>query len=436
MKVTKTAAQSWLRQQSLAARRDGLAVFAAGLVSVGVGIVQAIAVATLLAEALAPAGRNVLLWLGVFASSAILRAALGVASEHATTRAGARARRRIRDDAMERLLGAGPTMLRTYHSAALATQLVDRVEALDLFFGRYLPTKWLAVAGPAMVLLATLCFDPLAAAVLAGCGIAVPFVMAVAGIGAGRAASRQFLAMTRLQARFLDRVRGIATLVLLGRAEDEARALAATADELRRRTMRVLRIAFLSSAGMDALMALALLLVALRYGDALMQMWQTTGQSTSLPADAALLSRGLLVLLLVPEFFAPLRSYTAAYQDQLQARAAAEALCDLPPRPEPLPLAPTRTINARSLTVVFDNVTFAWDETRGPALDSVSFRAQAGETLLIAGPSGAGKSTVFEILLGFVRPQQGRVLLNGMDIANIMPQALSHMTAWIGQRPL
>jgi len=120
----------------------------------------------------------------------------------------------------------------------------------------------------------------------------------------------------------------------------------------------------------------------------------------------------------------------------LQARAAAEALCDLPPRPEPLPVAPTRTINARSLTVVFDNVTFAWDETRGPALDSVSFRAQAGETLLIAGPSGAGKSTVFEILLGFVRPQQGRVLLNGMDIANIMPQALSHMTAWIGQRPL
>ena len=81
--------------------------------------------------------------------------------------------------------------------------------------------------------LAALWADPLAALVLVLCGLLVPVAMAVAGIGAAAASRNQFLAMARLQARFLDRVRGIATIVLDGRAEDEARALAAAADELR-----------------------------------------------------------------------------------------------------------------------------------------------------------------------------------------------------------
>jgi len=85
---------------------------------------------------------------------------------------------------------------------------------------------------------------------------------------------------------------------------------------------------------------------------------------------------------------------------------------------------------------VFDDVRLTWDPARGPALDGLSFRAPAGEALVLAGPSGAGKSTVLEILLGFVRPDAGRVTLNGADIATIVPAALSRMTAWIGQRPM
>ena len=93
--------------------------------------------------------------------------------------------------------------------------------------------------------------------------------MALAGIGAAAASRGQFLALTRLQARFLDRVRGIATIVLAGRAEDEAQALAAAAAELGVRTMRVLRVAFLSSAALDLAMVAALAVLAIHYGIAL-----------------------------------------------------------------------------------------------------------------------------------------------------------------------
>jgi ATP-binding cassette subfamily C protein CydD len=85
---------------------------------------------------------------------------------------------------------------------------------------------------------------------------------------------------------------------------------------------------------------------------------------------------------------------------------------------------------------MFENVVLTWDAERGPALNGLSFRVPASETLVLAGPSGAGKSTVIEILLGFVRPDRGRVTINGADIADLVPQALARLTAWIGQRPV
>jgi ATP-binding cassette subfamily C protein CydD len=93
-------------------------------------------------------------------------------------------------------------------------------------------------------------------------------------------------------------------------------------------------------------------------------------------------------------------------------------------------------VAAQGVTVAFENVRLTWDASRGPALDGLSFRVPAGETLVLAGPSGAGKSTVIEVLLGFVRPDSGRVTINGADIADLVPAALSRLTAWIGQRPV
>jgi ATP-binding cassette subfamily C protein CydD len=186
----------------------------------------------------------------------------------------------------------------------------------------------------------------------------------------------------------------------------------------------VLRVAFLSSAALDLAAALAFVVLALRYGMALQ------AGSLAHPATA------LFVLLLVPEFFAPLRGFSAAYQDRLHATGAAEALVDLPPLPDAQPLREVRTVAARGVTVAFEDVTLIWDKTRGPALNGLSFRVPTGETLVLAGPSGAGKSTVIEILLGFVRPDRGRVTINGADIADLVPQALARLTAWIGQRPL
>ena len=426
---SQTTTRAWLKAQARIGRHTGRPILLLGMAGVLLALGQALCASIVLAAALGGMGEPgtalPIEALAGFTLLALLRAWLQFISERAAFTAGAAARQRLRQDALSRLLAAGPALLRRFHSAELAGVVIDKIEAMDGYFAKYAPAAMLAAAGPALVCLAVLWVDPVAGLILAGCGLLVPVSMAASGLGAAAASRGQFLALSRLQTRFLDRVRGIATIVMYNRAEAEAASLARAADELRRRTMRVLRVAFLSSAALDLALALALVAIALRYGHAAM-----TGKLTSGAV-------AIFVLLSVPEFFAPLRGFSAVYQDRLHATAAAEGLAALPaPEAAPPPAGPVRNIEARGLSVAFENVCLTWDPTRGRALDGLSFRVGVGETLVLAGPSGAGKSSVIEILLGFVRPDSGRVTLNSVDIADLVPQALSGLTAWVGQRPM
>ena len=418
--------QSWLQAQSVAGRRAAGRLIALGVINTLLAAGQAYCTAILLAGLLRGEGPSspVLLPALGFTALAIARAVTGIATEGLAFRVGAAIRRTLRTDALSRLLAAGPSLLRERHSVAMSAIVVDRIESLDGFFARWLPASVVAVIAPLLLVSLVLAIDPFAALVFAGCGALVPVAMALSGIGAGRAAARQFTAMTRLQTRFLDRMHGIATIVMYGRIEDETRTLGIAADELRKRTMRVLRIAFLSSGALDCAAATALVILAIRAGSQMVDATLTKPVST------------LFVLLLVPEFFAPLRSFSAAYQDRFQARDATKDLESLPPMPPVAPPLAIRNVQAQGLTVVFDHVGLTWDAARGPVLQDVSFRVAPGETMVVAGPSGAGKSSLIEILLGFTRPTEGRVTLNGADIADLVPQALSRLTAWIGQRPV
>jgi ATP-binding cassette subfamily C protein CydD len=414
----KAAARAWVKREQRAGRRPARPVIVMGLLGTILAICQAFCAASVLT------GKAVVLSLAGFAIAALLRAGTGYAADRAAFSAGAAARRRLRTDIVTRLARARPTLAHARHSAELAAVVVDRIEALDGLFARFIPATALAVAAPVIVAVVAALLDPVAGLILLLTGLLVPAAMALSGLGAAAAARDQFLALTRLQARFLDRIRGIATIIMHGRSDDEANALAGAADELRVRTMRMLRVAFLSSAALDLAAALALVLLALRYG----QQWRA---GTLADPRAA-----LMVLLLTPEFFAPLRAFSAAYQDMFHASAAAEALTGVPPMPAAGPLRDIRTVETQAVSVQFEDVRLSWDRSRKPALNGLSFRVPAGETVVLAGPSGAGKTTVMEILLGFVRPDSGRVVINGRDINDLVPQALSAIIAWIGQRPV
>jgi ATP-binding cassette subfamily C protein CydD len=413
------AARALLAREARRARTRLALPLGLGLAGVAAGIAQALLFAKLLAGllGLAPAG-----WgeLGAAAALAVVQAGLGLAQERALLAAGSAAKARLRDAAFARLLETGPGDRRPVGERAAL--VVDRIEALEAYLTRWLPTAGLAILGPAMVAAAAFATDSTSGWILAGAGLLVPVAMAVTGMGAAQASRNQFEALGRLSGRFLDRMRGLPTLVLFRRQEAEAEALRLTAEDLRVRTMKVLRVAFLSSTAMDLLAAAAIAAMAIRHGGALM-----AGAAHPDPVGA------LFCLLLVPAVFAPLRAFSQAYHERLAASGAAVELAPLLAEPAGPPGLRLEEV-PRKLVVTFTDVRLTYDPARPPALDGLSFRVMPGETLVLAGPSGAGKTSVLRLLMGFARPDAGRIAFNGQDAMLLAPSELRRLSAYVGQR--
>jgi ATP-binding cassette subfamily C protein CydD len=247
----------------------------------------------------------------------------------------------------------------------------------------------------------------------------VPVVQALTGIGAAQASRRQFAALQRLSGRFLDRMRGLPVLVLFNQQQAEASRLGKAAEELRQRTMRVLRVAFISAGGMELIIAFALASLAYHHG-ALVHGTHPT------PVTA------LFALLLVPAFFAPLRAFSAAYHEQLSARGAAADLAPLLDAPDPEGLLLEEV--PPKVTITFQDVVLTYASDRPPALNGIGFRILAGETLLLTGPSGSGKTSVLRLLMGFRRSDSGRIAINGRDATLLKPSELRRLSSYVGQR--
>jgi ATP-binding cassette subfamily C protein CydD len=340
-----------------------------------------------------------------------------MAQERALVAAGEDAKARLRDAAFARLLEDGPADPRPVGERAAL--VVDRIEAMEGFLTRWLPAAVLAVVGPLLVAGAAAMVDWTSGLILGLAGLLVPVAMAGTGIGAAQASRRQFDALGRLSGRFLDRMRGLPTLVLFRRQEDEAKALGVAATELRERTMKVLRVAFLGSAALEVLAAGAIACLAIRHGMVL-------GAAHPDPTAA------IFCLLLVPAFFQPLRTFSQSYHERLAARGAAAELAPLLDAPAPegllLEAVPPKVV------VTFTEVKLTYDPSRPPALDGLSFRVLPGETLVLSGTSGAGKSSVLRLLMGFRRPDSGRIALNGQDATRLRPAELRRLSAYVGQR--
>jgi ATP-binding cassette subfamily C protein CydD len=303
-------------------------------------------------------------------------------------------------------------------SGLLATQAVDAVEALDGYVARFLPARRAAAIAPMLVLGATACASWVSAVILAG--TLLPFVaaMILAGGAAAEESRRQFVALHRLSARFADRVRTL-PVVLAFRAETrETEAVGAAAQELAMRTMRVLRVAFLSSAALEFFAALSVALVAVYCGFALLGLLPVAVPET------LTLGRGFFVLALAPEFYAPMRRLAAAYHDKQAAETAADTLM-------PTAASERAVSMAVAAPLILRDVAIQYPGSDAPAVSHLSLRIEMGETVALLGPSGSGKTSVLHLLLGLAPLSAGTIEAGGAPLVSLAGQA-----SWAGQHPL
>ncbi|MFI0775550.1 thiol reductant ABC exporter subunit CydD [Streptomyces sp. NPDC021212] len=396
---------------------------ALGLAGAGLVIAQAMLIAEIVVGAFqrgegTGALTAPLIWLALVAGG---RAAVSWLTELAAHRASAAVKSELRLRLLDRAVRLGPGWLDTQRTGELTTLATRGIDALDDYFARYLPQLGLAVVVPAAVLARIVTADWVSAVVIVATLPLIPLFMVLIGWATQSRMDRQWRLLSRLSGHFLDVVAGLPTLKVFGRAKAQAAAIRTITADYRRVTLKTLRLAFLSSFALELLSTLSVALVAVGIGMRLVH-----GELD--------LSTGLMVLVLAPEAYLPLRQVGAQYHAAAEGLAAADEAFAVLER-EPVAAGASPAPDARDAALTVDGLTVRHPGRTAPSLAPVSFEVRPGETVAITGPSGAGKTTLLNAVLGFAEPSGGRVLVGGRDLASLDPENWRSRIAWVPQRP-
>ncbi|MFI6394445.1 thiol reductant ABC exporter subunit CydD [Nonomuraea sp. NPDC050540] len=362
-------------------------------------------------------GRFTLAALGVLALTVGLRALLGWSQGVFAGRTATGVKSALRERLLGRLREMGPARLADHRSGELVTLAGRGLDRLDPYLTGYLPAMAVAGVVPLAVLIRLFAADLASAVIVLVTLPLIPIFGALVGMHTKATTERQFHALARLGGHFLDVVRGLPTLRAFGRARYQATVIEQVADAHRGATMRTLRVAFLSSLVLELCASLSLALVAVPIGLRLL------GGNLDL-------TTALLVLLLAPEAYLPLRMMGTRFHASMEGVAAADAaFAVLEEEVGPTP-APARTERGEGPPEIrLENVTVRYPGREAAALEDVSLVIAPGERVALVGESGGGKSTLLHLLLGFVSPASGRVLVGGR------PPDTPDELAFVPQRP-
>lgn len=439
--TTDAPTGAWLNEQApgwLRPSMIGLALAEAALI-----LGQAGAIAAVVHEVVVAKRTPEWLLAGGLLAVLLLRAALiGVRGALAAD-ASAGIRIGLRRRLLESLLRSGPAQAPP--TGRVLAAFDDQIEKLDAFYARFLPQQFAAAIVPIVLVAAVLAVDWVAGLFLLLSAPLIPAFMVLVGWGAESRARAQVEALGRLGGWFLDRLRGAATLKRFDAERATQDQVDERTDALRRASMRVLQLAFLSSAVLEFFASVAIAAIAIYVGMGLL------GFLDFGPAADLTLAGGLFVLLLAPEFFAPLRALSQGWHDRADARAAVAEVArmigsDSPvappadrssaPGPEARPSPATRGSRtaARAASVRIRAVSFA-HPGRPMLFEGLDLDVARGERIVLTGPSGGGKSTLIDLLAGFLHPASGRIEIDGKDCAPWSELERSAHVAWLGQRP-
>jgi ATP-binding cassette subfamily C protein CydD len=434
MAVDTRQSMRWLYEQGRPARPKMIRTAVVGWLAGCVVIVQAFCLSRIIhgvfidtrpREALA-------IEFTAFVAAVLLRAALAWLREACAFAAGEMVRTRVRLRLLVHITARGPAFTRAERTGDLTSVLVEQVEGLHEFYALYLPQLILAALLPLTIAAAVFSLSWAAGGLLLATAPLIPFFTILVGMGAENISQRNYQSLARMSAHFLDVLQGLPTLKLFDRSREEAARIARVSGDYRRRTMSVLRVAFLSSAVLEFFASLSIALVAVYLG-----MSHLGYFSFGMYGRPLTFADGLFILLLAPEFFLPLRELGAHYHARAQALAAADRIRGLLEGPVPgMSRGASRLDTAAGVRIYCRGLHLAYEGGRRPALMDISLELDPGRNTVLIGGSGAGKSSLVFLLLGFLRPDRGEILVNGVGLDGIDAEWWRGRVGWIGQNPV
>ncbi|WP_336625387.1 MULTISPECIES: thiol reductant ABC exporter subunit CydD [unclassified Microbacterium] len=356
--------------------------------------------------------------LSALGAVAALRAMLLWARESLSARASARVQVQLRERLVAAVGALGPGWLAGRNTAQLAVTAGRGLEALDAYFGRYLPQLVLTVIATPVLVAVMWSQDWVSGFTVLITLPLIPLFMVLIGLATRTVQQKQWRTLGQLAARFADTVQGLATLKVFGRQHRAASSIEKVTNAYRGETMRVLRVSFLSGFALELLASISVAIVAVSIGFRLLD-----GSLT--------LTVGLFVLLLAPEAYLPLRQVGVQFHAAAEGVAATDDVFAVlddaagagvvsgAPQPQQIP------VNGR---VELQGVRVRRGDVLLPA---VTFTATPGTVTLLEGPSGSGKSSLLAALRG-AASFEGGVTVGGISLAELRA---AEWLAWAGQQP-
>ncbi|MBD2812010.1 cysteine/glutathione ABC transporter permease/ATP-binding protein CydD [Xenorhabdus sp. Vera] len=422
----------WLRQQSAPARRWLRLSMILGLIGGLLIISQAWLLASILQTLIMDnvPRENLINQFLMLVAAFIFRAIINAVRERVGFICGKVVRQQIRSMVLDKLEKLGPVWVKGKPAGSWATIILEQIEDMQDFYSRYLPQMTLAAMIPMLILITVFPVNWAAGLILLVTAPLIPLFMALVGLGAADANQRNFVALSRLSGNFLDRLRGLETLRLFHRGEAEVKQITQSTENFRRRTMEVLRMAFLSSAVLEFFAAVSIAVVAVYFGFSYLGELHFGSYGMGVT-----LFSGFLALILAPEFFQPLRDLGTFYHAKAQAIGAAESLFTLLSSDgeqavisgqKRLPDEKSVAIEANELVILSHD----GHRLAGP----LNFTIDKHQRIALVGKSGAGKSSLINLLLGFL-PYRGSLKINGIELRELDFTKWRECLSWVGQNP-
>ena len=385
-------------------------------------IAQAWALASLLADVVlhSAAHMDITSRLLILTAAVLARAFLGWATETVSMRSAAGTKEELRARLVDHTLRLGPEWIVEHGPAELTVLATKGLDTLDNYFTKYLPALVSATILPPLTGVWILLHDWPSALLIAITVPLIPVFAILIGKFTEHRTARAADASARLSGYLLELIRALPVLTAFQRAAAQSKAVRGVSDQYRTLTMATLRVAFLSALALETIATLAVALVAVDIGLRLV-----SGQLT--------LETGLMVLLLVPECYLPLRAAGAAFHASEDGVETVRRINAIIATPISKTSSGSKEIVPTSGQLKVDNLRVA--RRNGYAPDGISFTLEPGKIVRLNTPSGSGKSTVLSVLLGFVQPTEGRITVGQTPLSELQLSAWRRQIAWVPQHP-
>ena len=317
-------------------------------------------------------------------------------------RAASGAKSQIRSSLLKRVLATGGADT-PEGTGATAVLLSRGLNALDDYYTKTLTAFVSTAIVPFILWVVVASLDWMSAMVLACTLPLIPVFMILIGKNTRDETAEAQAELHRLSDHILELVRGLPVIIGLGRERAQTRAMNALGQRYRERTMQTLRSAFMSSLALELITTISVALIAVLIGVRLVN--GTLGLDTA-----------ILVLLLAPECYQPLRDVGAAYhqsEDGVAALRSAQKIIDAP-----LPAAAADSTaqdsaaqKAQPSVIAVEDLSVSYP-ARPAVLTHLSLNldrrvatanGERGAVIGVMGESGCGKSTLLNVFSGAVR---------------------------------